>query len=104
MSTPEERRAELYEATRPKLRTPRLAVVPPPVAPVPALTARETAAVLGRAGDAAFPFLAAVRSRNARAVRQAWDSLSRDGQAALAVMLAEAADPMRLKTVKEGAD
>lgn len=69
----------------------------------PSLTPDERAAALGRARAVMFRFVRAVAERDARMVQAVCDGLSREELAALAVVLAAATDPVKLKIVKEEA-
>jgi hypothetical protein len=59
---------------------------------------------MAAAKEAAMPFWSAVRSRNAHQVQQITAAMDRDELAALAVVLAEGADGMRLKAVTQAFD
>lgn len=58
---------------------------------------------LERARQVAFPFADAVRKRDSAMVRRITAGLSWEEAVALAVVMAEAGDLLRLKAVKDGA-
>jgi hypothetical protein len=68
------------------------------------VTPAERAGLIAQAKGKAIPFFAAVRSRNAHRVQVLSRDLGWEGVAALAVLLAEAADGQRLRVVVAEAD
>jgi hypothetical protein len=76
----------------------------PAIAAARGLTPAERARAVERAKGVAFQFVTAVRNGSAAGVQRVANGLDWHEMAALAVVLAEAADPVKLKVVKEARD
>jgi hypothetical protein len=68
------------------------------------LTAAQRVTAMTRARSACMHFAHAVRQEDAKAVQAITDGMERHELAALAIVLAAAADPVRLKVIKEAPD
>lgn len=76
----------------------------PAIASARGLTPAERAKAVERAKGVAFQFVTAVRNGSAAGVQRVANGLEWHELAALAVVLAEATDPVKLKVVKEARD
>lgn len=68
------------------------------------MTPADRALLIGRAKKYALAFTSAVNTRSAHRVKQITDSMTREELAGLAIALAAAADPAKLRAVVEDPD